>query len=256
MILNDRQKKIFEIIKKEKSVPNKLIQMQLYISESTLRRDLIKLEQNGVIVRTHGNSSLIESSSTESSILVRVQTRIKEKHQIALSCLPLLSKNESYFVDSSSTAGYVLSLMTGLHNITIITNGLHNASLATSNPNVNAQVHLPGGNIYSNTNSILGATTVEYIKNFNCNAFIFSCGGISLSSGITEASLEQSLVKKQMLKNSKIHILLADQTKFDKIFLCTSCDFEDIDYIITDKTPNEHYIEAFNKAGVELIIAK
>lgn len=253
MILNERQRKIFEIIKKEKTISNKNLQNKLFISESTLRRDLNDMERQGIIHRTHGHSSLIESSSRESSILVRVQTQVKEKNSIAVKCATLLTKNESYFVDSSSTAGYVLPLLDNLPNVTVITNGLNNAAILTQSPNV--RVYLPGGIIYNNTNSVLGIDTVNYIKNFNCNAFIFSCGGISLASGITEASLEQALVKREMLNHSKVHILLVDHTKFDKIFLCKTCEFEDIDYVITDKMPSEAYLEAFKRSGTTLLIA-
>lgn len=119
----------------------------------------------------------------------------------------------------------------------------------------NVRVYLPGGIVYRNTNSILGIDTTNYIKGFNCNAFIFSCGGISVDSGITEASLEQSLVKREMLDHSKIHILLVDHTKFGKINLCKSCDFKDIDYIITDKMPPNDYVQAFDRFGVKLVIA-
>lgn len=253
MILNERQKKIFEIIKKEKTISNKSLQSKLFISESTLRRDLNEMSRQGIIHRTHGHSTLIDSSSRESSILVRVQTQVKEKNSIAVKCATLLGKNESYFVDSSSTAGYLLPLLDNIPNVTVVTNGLNNAAILTQFPTV--RVYLPGGIIYNNTNSVLGIDTVDYIKKFNCNAFIFSCGGLSLTSGITEASLEQALVKREMLNHSKVHILLADHTKFDKVFLCQSCEFKDLDYVITDKMPSDAYIEAFKKSGTTLLIS-
>ena len=134
-----------------------------------------------------------------------------------------------------------------------MTNGLNNAAILTNSSNV--RVYLPGGIIYNNTNSVLGIDTVTYIKNFNCNAFIFSCGGISLSAGITEASLEQALVKREMLNHSKLHILLVDHTKFDKIYLCQTCDFSDIDYVITNKKPSDDYINAFKKSGTTLMVS-
>lgn len=169
-----------------------------------------------------------------------------------MKCATLLTKNESNFVDSSSITGYELPLLGNLPNVTVITNGLNNVAILKQSPNV--RVYLPGGIIYNNTNSVLGIDTVNYIKNFNCNAFIFSCGGISLDSGITEASLEQALVKREMMNHSKIHILLVAHTKFDKIFLCKTCEFENIDYVITDKMPSDAYVVAFKRSGTTLLI--
>lgn len=253
MFLNDRQRKIFEILKKEKTITTRSLMDKLYVSESTLRRDLTFLAKQGIVYRTHGNAALIESSSVESSIHVRVQTQVKEKSAIALKCLEYINKDESYFIDSSSTVGYVLPFLDNYQNITVVTNGLNNSSILTRKTNV--RVYLTGGIVYRNTNSILGIDTVNYIKRFNCNAFIFSCGGISIDSGITEANLEQALVKQAMLNHSKIHILLVDHKKFGATNLCKSCGFEDIDYVITDRMPPTEFIQIFKQHNVKLIIA-
>ncbi|MBN2300435.1 MAG: DeoR/GlpR transcriptional regulator [Acholeplasmataceae bacterium] len=253
MILNDRQRKIFEILKKEKTINTRELMNRLFVSESTLRRDLSFLAKQGIIYRTHGSAIFAESSSMESSIHVRVQSQVKEKGLIALKCLEYINKNESYFIDSSSTVGYVLPFLDNYQNITVITNGLNNASILTQKTNV--KVYLTGGIVYRNTNSILGIDTINYVKRFNCNVFIFSCGGISVESGISEANLEQALVKQEMLNHSKIHILLADHKKFGVTNLCQSCDFKDIDFVITDKMPSAEFIQIFDQNDVKLVIA-
>lgn len=254
MFLKDRQRKIFEILKKEKTMTTRALMKHLYVSESTLKRDLASLAKQGIVFRTHGNVSLMESSSVESSIHVRVQAQVKEKSAIAAKCLEFINKNESYFIDSSSTVGYLLPFLGNYQNITVITNGLNNSTILSQQTNV--RVYLTGGIIYRNTNSILGIDTINYIQRFNCNSFIFSCGGISLEAGITEANLEQAQVKKEMLNHSKIHILLADHKKFGVINLCKSCEFDDIDYIITDRMPSDDFVKVFNENKIKLIIAK
>jgi len=254
MFLNDRQRKIFEVLKKEKTMTTRALKKYLYVSESTLRRDLTSLAKQGVVFRTHGNASLMESSSVESSIHVRVQTQVKEKSSIAAKCLELINKNESYFIDSSTTVGYLLPFLGNYQNITVITNGLNNSTILLQQTNV--RVYLTGGIIYRNTNSILGIDTINYIQRFNCNSFIFSCGGISIEAGVTEANLEQALVKKEMLTHSKVHILLADHKKFGVSNLCKSCDFNDIDYVITDRMPSSEFVKIFNDNNVKLLIAK
>ena len=97
---------------------------------------------------------------------------------------------------------------------------------------------LPPGEVSYKTSSILGIETIDFIKQFNCSTFIFSCSGISIF-GVSEANHRQNLIKKEMLDHSKVHILLVDHTKFDKIFLSQTCTFDEIDYIITDKLPDK-----------------
>lgn len=252
MLISERHQKILEILQKEKAVSTKKLMEILYVSEATLRRDLTKMEQKGLIKRTYGGAMIVESIANESSILIREQKQVSEKRKIASKCIELLQNNQSYFVDSSTTIGHLLYLFNNLQDVTVITNGLNNAAILMQSSSAN--VYITPGFVNVKTNSILGADTIEYINKFNCNAFLFSCAGIS-PQGITEANPEQCMVKREMLKNSKIHILLADHTKFDKTFLCRSSDFKDIDYLVTDREPEQKYVNMLAEAGVRLIIA-
>lgn len=252
MLISDRHQKILNILQEEKSVSNKKLIETLYVSEATLRRDLSKMEQKGLLQRTHGGATIIESPTNESSLMVREQKQIKEKRKICIKCYDFIQDNSSYFIDSSSTVSHLLPYFNNFKDITAITNGLHNAMILTQTTRAN--VYITSGVIYTKTNSILGSDTIDYINNFNCNAFIFSCGGVS-PQGVTEANFEQRLVKRAMLKNSKIHILLVDHTKFGKIYLSRTCGFEEIDYIITDQMPSPEYLEIFKQTKTKVIVA-
>ncbi len=252
MLVQERQQKIIDILRKEKTISLRKLKDIFYVSEATIRRDLSKLEQKGIIQRTHGGAILPESSTEESSILVRQQTQIKEKKKIAHGCLPLIPDNASVFLDSSSTVGHLLYLLKDIKGLTIITNGLNNAMIASQSTNAN--LYLSPGIVFTKTNSVLGADTIDYVNGFNCNYFIFSCSGISLNHGVMEASFEQKMVKEAMLRKSKHHILLVDHTKFEKIYMTTTCGFDVIDVVITDKQPPDDYIKMFKEHDVELIV--
>ena len=225
----------------------------LFVSEATLRRDLTKMEQQGYLQRTHGGVILQESLTVESPLTIRTQAQIKEKNRIAQKALGLLNSDTSYFFDSSSTVGQLIPLLNALDNLTIVTNGLSNAQLI-STKTTKTKLYIAPGEVAYKTSSILGVETVDFIKQFNCNTFIFSCSGISLF-GVSEANHKQSLIKKEMLNNSKIHILLADHSKFNKIYLSQTCQFDEIDYLITDKLPDQGYIDLFKQTNTKLVIA-
>src|SRR5690606_9756394 len=173
-MLNERQNQILDIIKEHKSISTKKLMAILYVSDSTLRRDLGFMEKQGLIIRGHGYATLVESTSTESPIAIRVNTQVKEKMKIAQACVQFLKDNETYFFDSSTTVGYLLPYLRNFNNVNVITNGLNNASILTNIPN--SRMYLTGGVIYAKTNSVLGPDTINYIRNFHANMFIFSCG--------------------------------------------------------------------------------
>jgi DeoR/GlpR family transcriptional regulator of sugar metabolism len=253
LLTHERHKKIVDIVNAKQSVSNKELLSMLFVSEATLRRDLTSLELKGLITRTHGGASIKEATNSESSILIRSQKNIKEKKLIAQKCLDYIHNNDSIFIDSSSTVGNLLPLLSSFKDLTLITNGVSNA-LILSNTQVQASLHLTPGIFNINTNSVLGIDTIDYIKQYHCNLSIFSCGGIS-PYGITEANHEQSLIKREMMKRSKLHILLADHTKFEKIFMSQTCDFSDIDVLITDQVPTKEYLDLFETSECSVIIA-
>ena len=252
MLIQDRHKKIIDFVNEKKTVTNQQLLDLLFISEATLRRDLTELDSKGLISRTHGGATAREASNMESSILIRSQKNVKEKKAIAQKCVEFIKHHDAIFIDSSSTVGYALPLLSELRDLTFITNGINNA-LVLSNTQMRFSLHITPGIFNSNTNSVLGIDTVNYIKNYHCNVSIFSCGGIS-PYGITEANHEQSIVKREMLKRSKLHILLVDHTKFDQIYMSQTCDFDDIDIIITDQQPSNEYVELFKLNDCKLVV--
>lgn len=252
MLNNKRQEYILKKIQKEKFVNNKDLINELYVSEATLRRDLSKMELHGYLERIHGGAVLIESSTIESSLSVRMHAKSKEKKRIAEKAVELMKHELSYFFDSSSTVGQLIPIIQNLKDITVITNGLNNAHMISIKPS-SINLLVAPGKVSVKTSSILGSDTINYINNFSCHMFLFSCSGMT-SSGITEASLEQSIIKQAMLKHSKVHVLLVDSSKFGKMYLSHTCSFDDIDYVITDKEPPKIYIDAFHQSKTKYFI--
>ncbi len=252
MTIDERRKLITEYITQKKSVTNKELLSVFFVSESTLRRDLTLLEKKGVITRTHGGAILKESLSSESSLFIRSQKNVFEKKRIAQKCVEYIKNDDAIFIDSSSTVGYLMPLLDNFRDLTIITNGINNAIMLSSNRS-KFSLHIAPGIYNSSTYSVLGIDTINYLKNYHCNVSIFSCGGIS-THGVTEPNHEQSNIKREMLKRSKLHILLVDHTKFDKIYMSQTCKFDEIDIIITDKLPLQKYIDIFKENKCELVV--
>jgi DeoR family fructose operon transcriptional repressor len=252
-MISKRQQQIIDILNKDQSVSVHKLCKLLFASESTIRRDLTSMEQQGVINRYYGGAIIANNTQVESSLLVRGQTQRKEKQSIVNECSRLLQSNANYFIDSSSTLSYLISYLGNLKNISIITNGLSNSLYLSNNQQNN--IFVTGGKLNFTTNSLLGTETINFISSCYCDYFIFSCSGIT-TNGVFEINDEQSQVKRAMLKHAKVHILLVDSSKFDKQCLIKTCKFDEIDYVITVKLPSQEYIDCFNESNTKLLISK
>ncbi len=249
----ERQDKILKIIKEKQNVTTKELQSLVYASSSTIIRDLIKMENQGLIRRTHGGASIIVAKDTESALVIRVKTNIKEKNRIAKCAIQYIKNDDVIFIDSSSTVQALVPYLKELHYLTIITNGLNNALLLANDSS--ASIYFIGGMVSTNSNSAIGSIALNTLEQFNANIAIFSASGIK-GNLITEHSIEQANVKKAMMKQAKTKILLCDSSKFNIIHLAKISSFESIDYFITDAMPDAEIVEAITKTHCKLIIAE
>jgi DeoR/GlpR family transcriptional regulator of sugar metabolism len=135
--------------------------------------------------------------------------------------------------------------------LSVTTTGLRNALLLSQTDNV--KIYIAGGEIQNHSNSISGTDTMDFISRIHADIAIVSCTGISVKNGITDASIEQAKLKQQMKKNSSKIAVLCDSTKFDKVFLCKDFDFNDVDYLITEKTPPIEYVEKLAETKCKIV---
>lgn len=251
MFTEERQAQILSIVNDKKSVSVHELSQTLFVSDATIRRDLTAMEKAGLIKRSHGGAVLFESTNDESSILIREQENIREKKIIAELAMEFVRSNYTIFMDSSSTVGTVIPLLKQYKYLSVVTNGLKNAILLSQR--TNAKIYMTSGVINNQSNSIVGSDTIAYLSRLHADLVLFSCSGITLESGITDASFEQSNLKQAMIKNSKLKVLLCDSSKFDSTYLCRTCGFEDLDYIITNKRPEDSYLRAAEIAGCTIV---
>ena len=135
--------------------------------------------------------------------------------------------------------------------LTVTTTGLRNALLLSQTDNV--KIYIAGGQIQNHSNSIIGSDTMDYISRIHSDISFVSCSGVTIENGFTDSSIEQAKLKQQMRKNSAKLAMLCDSTKFGKTFLCTDFNFDDIDYLITDKMPSQEFLNKIAKSKCKLI---
>jgi len=248
----ERMSQILDLLKEKKSCTVYDLSTLLHASESTIRRDLSRMEQKGLIVRTFGGAILRSDSAIEdSSFFLREKENLKGKRALAKAATQYIKPNSAIFLDSSSTCLQLVTLLAQIKNILIITNGLIIANeLITKTKH---DVILLGGRIKPSTNSVLGSNTEDMLKSYHASLCIMSTSGIDPQFGLSELTEEQSRLKKIMIENSSSSIVLVDETKFGKKSLAHTCDIDDVSTIITNtKVGNEYRLAYPNTKFIEI----
>lgn len=235
MIPAERMEEITELLYKKKSVSIKDIAKKIYASPSTIRRDLIDLEKAGVLRRTHGGATLVSTNTSEFSSFIRSQENKDKKQLIAKLAANFLDNDLSIFMDSSSTVHFLCDHMSEFKNIVIITNSIFIPNTLLNHDDIH--VFCSGGVLKPHSHSLIGEMSYSFLKNYTPEISFISCKAID-PSGLYEADYQQIKTKEIMLENAKKKILLVDSSKFSKKAFINISSLENIDYIITDKLPN------------------
>ena len=230
MVSLERMSRIIDILSKRKIIATAQLEELLYCSTSTLRRDLIELEKEGKIIRSHGEVMLITANNVEYVYSARAREEEKSKQQIAEIASTFITHNQSIFIDSSTTAAMLIPHLAPFQNLRVITNGIEAARQLNNFENVT--LFLSGGHIGCGTNSALGDFAANFINNFHDRYAAY------------EANHNQAHIKREMIANSDKAILLADHSKFNTSHYFKLSNYSSLDCIITDQPPVESFQNA------------
>lgn len=251
---NERQQQILQLLEHKGEVQlQQLKDIFPEISMMTLRRDLISLENEGHLIRTHGGAVSVKkiagSAGEEDSYSRRAGENIDAKMKIADKVIPLVEKGRSIYLDAGSTTMCLAKILPD-ENFSIMTSGTNIAIevLKKSRPSV---VTL-GGTVNRNTLSVSGPNAMAFLDTVNIDLAFMAASGFSIDSGFTVSNIYECELKRKVVKRAKKVILLMDSSKLNKTLPFTYATLEDIDLWVCEQIlPADIQTEA-TKHGVEI----
>ena len=256
MKAHNRADQILKELRREGSISLDLLIQRLGASAASVRRDLSKLESNGLVRRTHGGVILVEPLLYEpfrydSLFQNREQHRTAEKRRIGLHAAELIQENETVGFTAGTTTTHVARNLRNRHNIRVITNGI-NIAMELSNC-AGLKTFVTGGFVqWAGSFSLVGhAATVSLNDVFMDRVFVSVCG-IDVTRGITVIETEEALTFRTMIKQSKQTIVVADSSKLGMVTPALICPISEIHVLITDKDATDKAITPFRERGIEV----
>lgn len=222
------------------------------VAEETIRRDLDKLSEEGQAARTHGGALSIRNQRFDLPVAVRRNTLAAEKRRIANRALSHIRENDVLALDASTTVLELVCLLPDMP-LTIITHGIDAARLLAEREKI--QVFCTGGELDRESTCLLGPLAEESLRRFSIDKAFFSCTGIDLERGCSEASVAHASIKRLLMQFASRSFLLVDHSKFGVRSVAYSGSVYDVDHLITDGAVDPQLVEALQKGGVETEVA-
>ncbi|ATD55044.1 DeoR/GlpR family DNA-binding transcription regulator [Clostridium chauvoei] len=251
MLAIERRQKIVEIIQEEKKVLVQELAINFSVTEETIRRDLEKLEDQGILKRTYGGAIVNEGTNVDMPLDMREVVNKGGKLKIAEKVAEEIKDGETLMLDSSSTAFYVAKcLKKNNKKVTIITNSFKVVTELQDVKDIN--LILAGGTFRLSSKSFVGKWAENVIKNYYVNKAIICCKGMDINRGVMDSNEQEAEIKKYMAKCSNQVVLVVDKVKFDKSSFVKIMDFKDIDIIYTDEKISEEWESTLKINKVQL----
>lgn len=251
MLAIERRTQILEKLQKDKKVYVGNLSQHYKVSEETIRRDLEKLEKEGLVTKSYGGAVLKDTNTIDLPFNVRKNRNVDAKIKIAKLLAETIEDGDSIMLDSSTTAVFVAKYMKDKKNITVITNSIE--IIIELSDVTDWRIISTGGTLKESSLDLIGPNSIKTIQSYHVDKAVISCKGLDLERGLTDSNELQAEVKKTMYSSSKKKILAIDSTKFNCISFTTICGTNEISAIYTEKKPEERWFQYFKKQGIECI---
>lgn len=251
MLAEDRRAKILNFVNQHQSAKVNQLSKKFDVSTSTVRRDLQKLEERGVISRTHGGAVAKEKDNIEPSYIEKENEHEQEKILIANKAAELIEDGDTIILDAGTTTAKLSEELDQFNDLTVVTNAVN---IALELVDTDHEVIIPGGNLKKRTLALVGPVTENYLEGLHADKAFIGANGIDLEAGITTPDLVEANVKRRMAEKAKEVVILADYSKFSAVTLVKVLEIEQVDKIVTDFNLDQTVKDDFAKR-VDLLLA-
>jgi DeoR/GlpR family transcriptional regulator of sugar metabolism len=253
LLAEPRRMKILEWLQEEGSARVRDLSAAFAVSEATIRQDLERLDADGYISREHGGAYLRSVPQQVQSMSLQHGQNMDRKKKIGAAAAALVRDNETIIIDSGSTTTQFAENLKSRQELNIITNALNIALILGAIPT--NTVHMPAGQFKAPTLSLSGEKSVEFFVGIYAEKLFLATAGISFEAGLTYPAIGDIYVKRAMVKAASRVYLLADSTKIGRVSFSALGGIELVHTLITDSGISAADRDAFERRGVEVLVA-
>jgi len=253
----ERHSRIVELVLEKGSITISEITQLFNVSEMTARRDLNELDRQGLLRRVHGGAIANLGRSYEPPFHTRAIKNQAAKAAIGRKAAELIYDGDSIALDVGTTTLEIVPHLKGKRNLTILTSCLQiaNAIVREISLEVEARLILTGGIVRPRELSMVGNIAERIYHEFHVDKAFIGVGGISLEDGFTEYNLEDTQIKRALIRSAREKIVVADGSKFGNTAFVSIAPLDEVDYIVTDPSAPTSMVEKIRQLGVEVLVA-
>jgi DeoR family transcriptional regulator, glycerol-3-phosphate regulon repressor len=253
MTPNPRQLSLLSIVHAQGSASVEELATQLGVTLQTVRRDIQKMADAGLLARFHGGVRTPSSTTQNIEHQQRESLNADGKTRIAKMVAAAVPNDCSLILNIGTTTEAIAKSLINHTGLRVITNNLNVATILSVNPA--CEVIVVGGVVRTRDRGIVGEAAVEFIEQFKVDIAIIGISGIETDGTLRDYDYREVKVSQAIISHAREVWLAADQSKFNRPAMVELARLSQIDKLFTDAKPPEPYPALLEEAGVECIEA-
>ena len=245
----ERKSIILEMLMEESSVSVSDLAKRLNVTVVTARADLASLEEEGLLVRTHGGAV----PAQHPKIMERMQAQKRGKSSIAKAAAAMVEDGDTIIVSAGTTTALIAKYLLGKRGVHIVTNNTLLLAYARTNPQL--RVTLVGGEFRPEEEGMVGPMALQAIDTFHVSKAFIGIDGASIKQGFTANSVESADLVRRMAEQADEVIAISDSAKFGKPGFARILPFNGVDALVTDNELTKEFETELTNADVRIVKA-
>ena len=252
MLAEERREKIMEILKNKGNISISELCNDTGASVATIRRDLSRMENRGLLVKIHGGAMLSNRNRFELSFEKRALINIEKKKMIAVKVMATIQEGDTVLLDAGTTTFFIAKeIGKSKKKVSVFTNSLAIAQEVANYPNI--YLTLIGGRIDWKNMATIGSMTAKYLMDLIVDKAFIGANAVDVEHGAMTIEEDNAFLNHLMLKSAHHIFVVADSSKIGKSAFFGSVPIESMNFLVTDNGADREIIETLESKGVRVL---
>lgn len=239
MLKEERQDLILERITKDSRVYVTALSAELGVSDDTVRRDIVELENKGLLTKVHGGA--IARSGISIEFTERLGTDTAVKRNLVNKLIPLFKDGDVLLIDGGTTnLELVKSLPDDMHFI-VVTNSIPIATELSLRRNI--ETTMLGGKIIGPSQVTAGIMAYRALENIFPDWTIVGVSDIHPEKGLMTTIHEEAIIKRCFIEQGGNRVAIATSNKLNTAHHYRFASLSEIDYLVVEDDRKKEIVE-------------
>lgn len=250
----ERRRQILDRVRRNGAMSLRELAAGVNVSEATVRRDLQRLESEGLLDRQHGGATTRGLLSHELTFMEKTGRETAEKIAIAELAVAMVEPGDTIAITPGTTTHEFAERLAGVPGLTVVTN-----SLRAVGPFARAgvsEVIVTGGILRHSIFALVGAQVEHVLRGMEVRRIFMSGNGLSVRRGLSTPNMQVAEADRAFAALDAEIVVLVDHTKIGVEAMVQTVPVDRMTHLCVDNGVDPVDLAAFRDLGVQVHVAE